>query len=355
MGIKSMLADGKGGGDLAHVHRRGKNAGLLVYTDDFPLYTPSFPPLLNDTFGADMNQNVTFGGTPEGIHDGTDSALWTAAAVQGSWDFASTTNPDAGTKCVELTDGDNADEATFSDGTSTDMSGRTALTGRVRLETYSGTNNTIILTFQNDNVDVGNSVNLNDYINTETLDAYQSFVIPKADFGISSETVDELDIELTRVGGTKPVFRFDTIQIEETGSPAVFEYQPEPGKIFRISDIGIALMDTISEANAKDPINLLGVSALSNGINVLWTINDGEATVFNGTINRLADLMQFAEAKLQTVSDGTTTLLKVDYQLQEFAPTMTQNDVFRVTINDDLSGLLLFRLFLRAIEVTDEG
>jgi len=208
MSFKSLIADGFGTGLIAHVHKfsggKSKHAGVLTLQERFIRFKADlFLVFLNDDFGAAMNQNVAFSGTPEGIHDGGDSTLWTAAIVQGTWDFADTTNPQAGTNCVSLTSGSNNDEATFADGTETDMGAHTVVTGQVRLETYDAVNNSIFFQFQNNNVDVGNSINLNDFIDTGLLDAYQGFVIPKADFGLSTDTVDEIDISVTRTGNTR--------------------------------------------------------------------------------------------------------------------------------------------------------
>ncbi|WP_277214233.1 hypothetical protein, partial [Isoptericola croceus] len=88
--------------------------------------------------------NIAFTDTPELIHDGGDNAGWTGAAVAGTWDFADTVNPNDGTNCVSITSANNNDAATFADATETAMSGRTAVTGQIRLEVFSEASNTII-------------------------------------------------------------------------------------------------------------------------------------------------------------------------------------------------------------------
>lgn len=59
--------------------------GELVTVQERRLkFDPEFHPFLNGDFGGNMNQNVAFSGTPDGIHDGTDRSLYTASSVSGS-------------------------------------------------------------------------------------------------------------------------------------------------------------------------------------------------------------------------------------------------------------------------------
>ena len=66
------------------------------------------------------------------------------------------------------------------------------------------------------------SEDLNDYIDTGNF-AEQSFVIPKADLGLATQLLDGMTITMTRLAGTKPTVKFDDIQFEQTGIPAVFK------------------------------------------------------------------------------------------------------------------------------------
>ena len=94
----------------AHVHSfrvaSGVHNALSVLTQPFLNFNPEFHPFLNDTFGTAMNQNVSFSGSPEFIHDGGTNTRWTGTATQGTWNFA-----DAGE--VRLTGGNNNDRADF--------------------------------------------------------------------------------------------------------------------------------------------------------------------------------------------------------------------------------------------------
>ncbi len=112
---------------------RGKGflPGSVVYTEPFKNFVSEGFFFINDTFGIDMNQNVTFSGTPEIIHDGGTTSAWTASIISGTWNFA-----DAGK--TTITAGNNNDAAFFDQGaSSTNTDNYTALSGKIDLDTYN--------------------------------------------------------------------------------------------------------------------------------------------------------------------------------------------------------------------------
>ncbi len=235
MAIEVLIGDGEGKGIKAHNHPF-KVAGdishvaVLALTHPFIETEPSTVFFQNSTFGIAMNQNITFGGTPELIFDGGSGGTeWTGSIIQGSWNFA-----DAGK--VTITTANNGDEAQFDDAGIIDMSGFTAITGLVDLDVYSPVSNSIIVQFGLAGVAVGNSIDLNDFIDTGNF-AEQAFAIPKADLGISTVTVDEMTIIITRNGGAKPTIKFDDWQIEETGTPAIFLVPVDTGTRLHIDEL----------------------------------------------------------------------------------------------------------------------
>ena len=172
--LNVQIKDGHGSNKgLSIIKKNGWN-GIPAFTEPLRDGVATGRPFLNPTFGADLNQNITFGGTPELIHNGGDSAGWTGTAAAGSWNFADTTAPAAGSAHVSITNANNLDTAEFTDATETDMSSFTAISGQIQLNVYNASNNTITLQFQNNGSPVGIVVNLNDFINTGTLG-----VIPK--------------------------------------------------------------------------------------------------------------------------------------------------------------------------------
>ncbi|KKK52780.1 hypothetical protein LCGC14_3101460, partial [marine sediment metagenome] len=282
---------------------------------------------------------------------------WTGAALAGTWNFA-----DSGK--VSLTSGNNNDAATFDENTGydVDMDGFTTLTGKINLTTYNEVNNSINVVFDLDGVPAGNSVNLNDYIDTGLIGSEQNFVIPKADLGLLNESVNRFIITVARTGGAKPTFTLDDIQLEETGASAVFKATTPVGTRYHIRQIRVSLADDISgivtgstttfptmPGLAYDQI--LGVSALTNGI-VFSRIQKGE-TKFASTLKQLGDFLSTGYDLVNMISDGTNTYITISVTFPEPIILEGGSDSFMsYTINDNLSGLLQFTAFmLGAIEV----
>ena len=357
MSWKFRIGDGDGSGLEAHVHQfstaaRPDHAGVLVLTRTFQDFDPTSLVFLNDTFGAAMNQNVSFSGTPEIIHNGGSSTEWTGTAVAGTWNFA-----DSGK--VTITSADNNDQASFAEETpaTIDMSGFTALTGKVDLDIYNATNNSIIVQFDNAGTDVGNSVNLNDFISTGDF-AEQSFAIPKAEFGLTTQLLDGMTLTVTRIGGTKPTIKFDDIQFEQTGNPIVFKAAAPSNTRFHMAEIGISIADNVTgittvtgaTENATVPNlaydALLGVSALTRGI--VFARVKNEKTLFSVTLRQLGDFLAVGTTIIDHISDGTNSFIKLLILFPE--PIVLKGgdeDFLSFTITDDLSSLLQFTAFAR--------
>jgi len=236
---------GKGAKEVEqHVHpfktAGGNHVGAVVLQERFLNFNPEFHPFLNENFGTAMNQNIAFSGVPEIIHNGGTSVEWTGTAIAGTWNFA-----DGGT--ITITSANNNDEASFAEETPTtiDMSNFTALTGSVDLNIYNPNNNSIIIQFDNAGTLVGNSVDLNDFIDTGNF-ATQSFVIPKADLGLTTQLLDGMSLRITRTGGARPTIAFDDIQFEASGDPAIFKATTPLGTSFHITEIRIRMEDAIS-------------------------------------------------------------------------------------------------------------
>ncbi len=359
--LKTLITDGNATGLAAHVHRlsgsQSKHMGLVVLQERFLQFNPELHPFLNDTFGTAMNQNISFSGTPEIIHNGGTSTEWTGTAIAGTWNFADTGK-------ISLTSGNNNDESSFAEETPTtiNVSGFTTLTGKINLTIYNSTNNSHKVAFDNAGTIVGNSVNLNDYIDTGLIGTEQSFVIPKADLGLTSQLVDGFTIILVRIGGAKPTMTFDDIQLEQTGTSAVFKATTPIGTTYHIDQFRFAMADNITGIITGSTTTyptmpglsynkLLGVSALSNGI-VFQRVQDGKVN-FAATLKQLGDFLATGSNIVNLVSDGTNTHLTLEVIFNEPIILKGGADNFlSLTINDDLSGLLLLTAVARgAIEV----
>lgn len=335
-----------------HVHGfktvHGQHAGFVVLTDPLRNFIPTVVPFINELFGNQMNQAISFGGTPELITDGGSGGTeWTGTANQGTWNFA-----DSGK--TTITSALNNDSATFDDAGTIDMSGYTAISGLVDLDTYNAAQNTIVIQFGLAGIALGNSVDLDDYINVSDF-SEQAFAIPKEDLGINELVVDEMSITVLRSGGTKPTIKFDNIQIEETGTPAVFKVSAAENQSdlhvkkvrFLIADAHTGIVTGSTTTYPTMPgiayDKILGLSALTIGI-VVQIVLDGVITTAV-SIKQMSDMIGIGADVVTLTSDGTNTFMVLEL---EFSETIVlkrgqENTSFiSLTINDDLSGLLLF-------------
>jgi len=314
-------------------------AGAVVFTEPLLDFIPKLSPFLNDQFGAAMNQDVSFGGTPELIFNGGSGGTeWTGSAISGTWNFA-----DAGK--VTITAASDGDAALFEDAGTIDMSNFTAVTGKVDLDTYDPTRNTILVQFGLAGGLLGNNVNLNDFIDTGNF-LEQNFVLTKSDLGLTSDIVDEMTLTITRTGGPAPTIKFDDFQIEETGDPLVFKTSAGVGNRYRVSHIRMMIIDNIASTLASSTMpnfsynTLLGVSALANGI-VLQGVHGGVVD-FSLTFKQLSDFIFVGFDIVDNFSDGTNTVLTLELALEQ--PIVLEggsdNDFLSLTVNDDLSDLV---------------
>jgi len=347
MPIKIFLEDSDGSGLSAHLHRfsdakRDDHTGLLVLTKTFLNFNPEFHPFLNDTFGTAMNQNIAFTGTPEIIHNGGTSTEWTGTATAGTWNFA-----DSGK--VTITGANNNDSASFAEETPTtiDMSGFTTLTGKIDLDIYNETNNSIIIQFSNAGTAVGNSVDLNDAIDTGDF-SEQNFVIPKSVFGLTTQLLDGMTITVTRSAGTKPTIKFDDIQFEETGDSATFKATTPLGTRFHVTEIRIRIEDALSAVLTDgsmpniDPGAILGVSSLTNGIT--FARSQKGKILFAVNLKNLGDFFATGSNAINVTGNGTNQGLTLLVEFPE--PIVLEGgeseNFLSFTISDNLSALTRF-------------
>jgi len=314
------------------------NVGLVTLNRDLIQTEPSTAFFFNPTVGIAMNQNVSFGGTPEVILDGAGGG-WTPTAVSGSWNFT-----DSGK--VTITSANNGDSAMWDDAGTIDMNSYTAISGKVDLDVYSDASNTIQVQFGLAGAPLGNPVNLDDFIDTGVF-TEQSFIIPKASLGIDDEIVDEMIITIFRTGGTKPTIKFDDWQIEQTGTPLVFSINVNNNEIFHLDEIVFTYADALAGTLADGTMpalsynKILGVSALPIGFNIIRA--KGGKTLFSAAIRTLGTQISAGGEVTETWSDGTNTFVVIRARFaQRLKLTGDPNDFITITINDDMSGLLQF-------------
>lgn len=280
---------------------------------------------------------------------------WAGTAVQGGWGF---------TTDISIASANNGDEAQFDNKGTSVMTNYVAVTGKITLTTWNEVSNQLLLSFGLAGVLVGNSVDLNNYIDTGLLGTEQTFVIPKADLGLTTQTVDDMNLIIFRTGGAKPTIDLDDIQLEKAGGSVVYKAKTPLGTRFHISEFRIALADNITGittvAGATETATVpnlayddfMGItSPLTNGV-VFSRIQKGK-TLFSVSINQLGDFLATGSNIVNHISDGTNTFITI---LIEFPEPIVleggEEDFLSFTINDDLSGLLQFTAAARgAIEI----
>ena len=358
--IRSAIADPLTGNSSQVAKKNGDPAGVVTYSRPLNTLDSSVRFATNDNFGFNLNQNASFSGTPLGVHNGTDNVYWTGSAISGSWNFASTVQAKDGTKSIDGTNTTNNNEALLST-SNTDLSSYTALTGWIYVTDWSdrGTLKEVEMEFRNSGVVTGNFINLSTYINEFDLDVWQKFTIPLTDFGAATATVNELVVRTRDIGGGPPPDYFlDVIQLEEVGTPIVYEIRPQTDYGF-IDTLGWVVANNVPSTVTNGTLlglsydDLLGVT-LTNGINI-QSFRNGEVK-FSTTITGLGDVLQSpGQEIISHMSDGTNTFIKMEIQFKEMLPfNKKTDDYFRLTVSDDLSSLLRLRFAARLFEVLEE-
>ncbi len=327
---------------------------VLALTERREKFLPEVHPFLNPTFGTAMNQNIAFSGTPEIIHNGGSTTEWDGSALQGSWDFSTGT-------VVTLANGVNLDAATFAEESPTtiDMASFTALTGKINLTVYGGTANNLIVEFDLAGILVGNSIDLNDYIDTGDIGNAQNFVVPKADLGLSVQLIDGMTVTLLRTSGPQVGFTLDDIQLEAAGTPAVFKTSSDPEAPFHITELRMAFADTFAGTVTDGTMpglahdQFLGEAELANGIN-FQRVQDGK-TIFSVNLRTVGDFLATGSQLIDQISDGTDTFFVLQAAFPE--PIVLQGpaelNFLAFTITDNLAGLTRFTAVARGAVVTE--
>jgi hypothetical protein len=354
MAIDVKIEDGRGSnGSASVIEKNDIPSGLLVYTESFRDIIGQTKALVSPVYGADFNVNAAFGGTPEVIHNGTDTVVWTGSALTGTWDFASTTQAQAGTKSVEAINTVNNDEAQFEAGVAISNAAYVAVTGYIYITSWAtiGTKD-IRVRNRLAGVDVGNELDLSAYIDNTLFNSWQKFTIPVEDFAMSAGNIDQLIVKTVDIGGgAAPDYYLDTLQWEETGG-ATWTVTPDSQSIYRISDINITIADAYdstlaSSSHQKIPYDtLLGVSALTTGLGFKLTTNG--VVRFDGSFKQHIDFMSFPGITCQSGGDGTNTWVTYTIHFDpNFILDYRTDDKFEMTLSEDLSGLLYARVFVR--------
>jgi hypothetical protein len=354
MGIGVSIIDGLKKLSARVDNRNGtEKEGLVVATRGLKKYEPYLSFFINPTYGIDMNVNAAYSGSPEYVHDGTDNSYWTGTAISGvkfTFNSSAQNNTPGGSYSVLSNRSVTGNTAQFAKGSSLDLSGYVALTFYVYVDDNWVDDDSVII-FGWDTATsamVGSSVAIEDYIDYGSFDKWQKAAVPLGQMSLTGETIDAIRVEVADTSGLPPAFFLDDIQFEESGTPLEYTIQPENGTWLyprRLRLVAAAAYDT-DEANGTVPglayDDLLG-TALTNGI---VTAIGGDFPL-SFPVRQLSDFLQFPGASIDTIHDGTNTLITYSREYTDHTVLRSEDeDKVSIIIQDDLSGYLLMRASL---------
>ena len=337
-----------GDGKSAQIFERGGKQGNISYTEPLTLREPLNIPAVNPDRGREMAIDGSYGGTPIGIHNGIDSALWTGSQIIGtSVTFNSTDRFNSGAQSVKVEASNIDDIWQFDRGSDLDLSSYVALTLFISVDLGWTVGDSISVYGWDTGTasQVGTPVLLENYFDPFTFDTWHKLSIPLADMNLATSTVDALRMEMVGKHGQAPTFYTDDFQVENTTAGAKFDIIPPDGKKFLVHKFRYIIIDAISGVVVDGTMpglsynQLLGVGTLDSGI--LFTWERAGSPVGQTSISNLGDAVKAGAEIINHMSDGTNTSITV---LREFVEPIIlsskSNDKIYISINDNLSGLI---------------
>lgn len=351
MAINSYISDGKGTRKRAHLHQRNGDTGLVVFTEDLKEKEILFNPAFNPDFGIEMAIDASFSGTPELIHDGTDTVAWTGTNITGTKvTFDSTDRANTGTKSVEVDNPALSNVWQFDRGSDVDLSNFVAISMFINVDKdWSDPESVTMYGWDTtSNTQVGDAVALEDFFNETDFDTWQKLSVPLADMALEGSTIDAIRMEMAvQDGGKNPKFYIDDMQLEEASGQAEFKVEAPIGTKYFIHEFRFTYIDAFTgtlnnnsmPALAYDKI--LNQAQLTTGI--LFTRVKSGVTLFSATIRDLSDSFKGGSTLINAISDGTNTSITLMTEFKQPVLLDSRNDdKISVTIADDLSGLISF-------------
>lgn len=353
MGINVGLSGGKNNDRLAHIHRRNGDQGLVVFSEQLKEKDTLFTFSLNPELGFQMAIDGSFGGTPIVVHDGIDTAAWTGSNVSGNkvtFDDASYAESTWTPQSIEINKSGVGDVWQFLRDSDLDLNNYIAISMDVIVDSGWSPGNSISV--QGFFLGVGGGprgvpVLLEDYFNESFFKTVQKIAIPLEDMSLSADTIDTLRFEVLAKVGAGPVFYLDNIQIEETSGSREFNVVAPPGTKYYINQFKFTYIDGISTSFADNSMpflsydKILGVDKLTTGIG-FQRIQTG-VSLFSASVTCIADSTRGGSVLENVFSDGVNAHVTVSTLFT--SPVMLdsrRDDAIRITVNDDLTGLVSF-------------
>jgi hypothetical protein len=337
------------------VEKHDENA-LVVATIPLQTYTNVLRFFSNDDYGVDMNQNAGTGGTPVEVHNGIDTVLWLATDIVGGGKttFDSTDQAYAGTKSIKIDNSPVDDVFQLDKGSDLDCTGYVGISMWVYVDKDWKVGDQIDLYGWDTGLGlpVGTPVDLSNYFTFDQFDVWHKLFIPLTAMGdlATSTTLDALRFRIVAADGKSPKAYFDVIQFEQTGTPIKYTLKPDLGTWLHVNSFQILLADAYAGTLADSSMpsipydSFFAVTKLPVGIIYNRTTNTEVISAAN--IQQFLDFMAFSNATITgSGSDGTNTWVTVNMQFTEPVILKAEDeDEMSLTVNDDLSGLLVLRV-----------
>ena len=280
--------------NTTHGHRAAN--WLVVRSHPFLELQSTRVQFTNPEYGSAMNQDGAFSGTPLGIQDGDDTALWTAQNVVGTKLTAGSTDRFYGGAASVLVDNPSLNDTwEFDKASNQDLSGYVALTMRVNVDKDWDTEAIEIYGWDG-TAEVGGRVQLAGYLPETVFDVWHPVVIPLSDMGLTGQTIQSFRMQLTSAGAAKkPKFYMDAVQLEETGADLRFTaISPVFDRRFHVYSMVINVADALDMSVVNGTVaglsydKLLGAT-LTNGLS-FQVYQDG-LSYRDATIGNAGDML----------------------------------------------------------------
>jgi hypothetical protein len=368
--IKSLVHDGLGKGISAEVNNNDgtETNALVVATRPLKTFYKKIAFFSNETQGIQMAVDGSSGfGVVEYIHDGTDNVYWTAVATKGTgWVFDSTdqNHTVSGTKSIKTHDAVNKDKFEIRKGSTMSVSGYVAFTGWIYLSDVMDLANGAELKFEAQNGSgnkVGDTVKVQNYINTNLTGVWQKFSISLADIALTTQTIDRVEFEVKGdTTGDVPNLYIDDVQLEEPGvgalGPTEYIVVPERESWLHIQALNITMVDALSTTLTDGTMpnlsynKFLGVTELTSGLHYRrFELNEIKDSLI---FRNLRDMLQLGGTTVtDSFCDGTNTIIKIRIPFLE--PLIVKDDdlgYLSFVVQDDLSGLIDLKISCEAIK-----
>ena len=178
MSLKTNIINTDTGHEAQVDYTTGEKHALVVATRPLKVFNNATKFFTNDIYGVDINQDGSASGTPEKVHDGAETAFWTATDIEPDNNNKTTfnsaeqdhTSPPG--QSVKVDNSPVLSTFQFAKGSNLDMNGYVSLTIWVYVDKdwKAGDDISIYGWDTGTTSQVGTAVSLQDYFNWQSFD-----------------------------------------------------------------------------------------------------------------------------------------------------------------------------------------